>query len=255
MNKAIFIILFLYSAFCYGQICGEIDYTFKTNIDAIYTEYYTMKFNNKESFCLERKIISSKGSFKNIETENGNTTMHFSGRENITKQFFYTNKDETYFKEIYEDIPLLVKENKFNWLWNLKNETKKIGNFICNKATIKFRGRNYTAWYTHEVPLPYGPWKFKGLPGVILEIYDTDKEFHIFSTKITLKKKNCLIKMNKDEFSKAITITNYLIKKDSLLDAFFAKMSSRMPKGRKPLKRDKNCNDCGKGLEIFNEKS
>ena len=60
--------------------------------------------------------------------------------------------------------------------WKLNKETKNIGKFNCKKATCSFRGRNYTAWYTLEVPLPYGPWKLQGLPGVILEAYDEKKE-------------------------------------------------------------------------------
>lgn len=61
--------------------------------------------------------------------------------------------------------------------WFIGSETQDILGYQCQKATCKFRGRNYTAWFTTEIPLCYGPWKFGGLPGLILKVYDEKKEF------------------------------------------------------------------------------
>ena len=52
--------------------------------------------------------------------------------------------------------------------------------YPCHKATTHFRGRDYVAWYTEEIPYPYGPYKFGGLPGLITCIYDTQRE-HIYT--------------------------------------------------------------------------
>ncbi len=59
--------------------------------------------------------------------------------------------------------------------WNITAETKKIGSFIANKATTNYHGRDYTVWFVPEIPVPYGPWKFNGLPGLIVEAYDKGK--------------------------------------------------------------------------------
>ena len=69
---------------------------------------------------------------------------------------------------------ILLKEplNLFNW--KLCNETKDILGYNCNKATCTFRGRDYEAWFTRKIPFKAAPWKFHGLPGVILEVYTTD---------------------------------------------------------------------------------
>ncbi|MFT4031194.1 MAG: GLPGLI family protein [Siphonobacter sp.] len=53
---------------------------------------------------------------------------------------------------------------------------KKIGSFPTQKATARFRGRNYTAWFCSEIPISDGPWKLNGLPGLILEAYDDTGE-------------------------------------------------------------------------------
>ena len=68
--------------------------------------------------------------------------------------------------------------------WQIKNETKKIEDYVCNKATTFFRGRNYTAWYSTDIPIKLGPWKFNGLPGAILQIYDETGSFSWSITKI-----------------------------------------------------------------------
>jgi len=61
--------------------------------------------------------------------------------------------------------------------WQIGNETKTIVGYQCQKATCSFRGRNYTAWFAVDIPLSYGPWKFCGLPGLILKVHDDAKEY------------------------------------------------------------------------------
>lgn len=97
--------------------------------------------------------VSEKGSF--VFTNN---------KTKITLSNLYHNKNHLYVK----DSAILLD-------WKIEKEVKKIGSFNCKKATTSFRGRNYTAWFTLEIPLPFGPWKLNGLPGLILEAYDTDK--------------------------------------------------------------------------------
>jgi GLPGLI family protein len=59
--------------------------------------------------------------------------------------------------------------------WNLYDDTLTVAGYLCQKATCKFRGRNYTAWFAADIPINNGPWKFGGLPGLILKVYDADK--------------------------------------------------------------------------------
>ncbi len=61
--------------------------------------------------------------------------------------------------------------------WQIKNETMTIVGYGCQKATCVFRGRNYTAWFTVDIPISQGPWKFSGLPGLILKVEDDAKEY------------------------------------------------------------------------------
>ena len=62
------------------------------------------------------------------------------------------------------------------WEFSPEESTSIVG-YECNKATADFAGRTYTAWFTPEIPLPFGPYKFGGLPGLILKIEDAERQF------------------------------------------------------------------------------
>ncbi len=80
------------------------------------------------------------------------------------------------YQELLKPTALYWYERRPQQAWELEEGGKEILGFPCKKATAHFRGRHYTAWYTPEIPLPYGPWSFHGLPGLILEIKDdTDR--------------------------------------------------------------------------------
>lgn len=62
--------------------------------------------------------------------------------------------------------------------WNLIQGDTIIAGYNCKRATCKLYGRNYIAWYTPEIRLPYGPYQFYGLPGLICKIIDTEDNFN-----------------------------------------------------------------------------
>ena len=59
--------------------------------------------------------------------------------------------------------------------WTLANDSQTILGHRCQKATCHFRGRDFVAWFATDVPIKGGPWKFGGLPGCILKVYDVQK--------------------------------------------------------------------------------
>ncbi len=60
--------------------------------------------------------------------------------------------------------------------WKISSDTATFGGLHCQKATSHFKGRDYTAWFCPDMPLHVGPWKLNGLPGAIVEAYDTKKD-------------------------------------------------------------------------------
>ncbi|HJD86181.1 MAG TPA: GLPGLI family protein [Empedobacter falsenii] len=93
-------------------------------------------------------------------------------------------RDELIFVDnVYTDY-FLYKENLPKLNWTLQKDIKQILNYSAKKATVKYGGRNWTAWYTEDIPLQYGPYKFGGLPGLILEIYDDKEHYHFTANSI-----------------------------------------------------------------------
>ena len=68
-------------------------------------------------------------------------------------------------------------EPSIEMLWQMLPETDTILTYPCQKAITTFRGRNYEAWFAPDIPLNEGPWKFNGLPGLILKISDTRQHY------------------------------------------------------------------------------
>ena len=64
--------------------------------------------------------------------------------------------------------------------WELTDETEEIMGHECYKATAKWRGREWNAWYS-DIPVDAGPWKFQGLPGLILKVEDTAGDHSIYA--------------------------------------------------------------------------
>ena len=58
--------------------------------------------------------------------------------------------------------------------WQLMDEVKEISGYTCRKATAHYLGREWTAWFTEDVPSQADPWLLWGLPGLIVEARDAD---------------------------------------------------------------------------------
>jgi GLPGLI family protein len=68
----------------------------------------------------------------------------------------------------------IVSDTLGTIVWEQHPEHMRFGQYDCRRATGKFRGREYEAWYTLDIPIPSGPFKLGGLPGLILEAASTD---------------------------------------------------------------------------------
>jgi GLPGLI family protein len=68
--------------------------------------------------------------------------------------------------------------------WEIGTDTMRVLGFLCQKATINFRGTVYTAYFTNEIPYPAGPNNFRGLPGLILYVVSSSGKTGYIATEI-----------------------------------------------------------------------
>ena len=145
---------------------------------------YLLRYDSKQSFFESLQHAPHDKMMAKIATAVAQSNNSWY-QESKTKRAFHNKKikDSNYIVS-FEDT---MKE------WELHNETKKIDGYTCYKAT-KHHVQYYTeieftieAWYTPEIPAPYGPIGYGGLPGVILEL----KRSHVIfvANKITLNPK------------------------------------------------------------------
>lgn len=65
-------------------------------------------------------------------------------------------------------------------VWKITSEKQKIGEWAAQKAETNFAGRHWFAWFTTDIPIQDGPYKFHGLPGLIVKLEDKTKS-HVFN--------------------------------------------------------------------------
>ena len=71
----------------------------------------------------------------------------------------------------------ITYKEAINFNWKIESEKSKIGEYQAQKATTEFGGRKWTAWFSEDLPFQDGPYKFFGLPGLIVKIEDADQNY------------------------------------------------------------------------------
>lgn len=152
---------------------------------------YILQFNKDISIFKENEKLSIGNTDNSLPTKLSKIMGGGSG-------VFYTELKEgnIYHQKEFESDIFLIKLSKQN-NWVLTQEKKQIGDYTCYKATKKdfFIGSSgnsveikIKAWYAPELPYSFGPLKYNGLPGLILEI-ENDKVI-FYANKIFLNQRN-----------------------------------------------------------------
>ncbi|MBE4950730.1 GLPGLI family protein [Chryseobacterium culicis] len=204
---------------------GEFIYLMKAKLnkltpDQTDKEFFSLQVaDNHTFFCsinsIKRDSVAGVVSKKAIN--NGAGIFDFRGIPMPQTKFSYliiqSNKNIQFFQRVAMSL-LSYKEPIIN-NWKLIDETKVINTINCKKAEVYFKGRKWTAWYSTEIPLPYGPYKFSALPGLIIKITDEkgDYDFELVKSVSNTDLKGRLINIYENRYTNSTVTTKAELEK------------------------------------------
>jgi len=185
MNKKIFFLLFFLNYLIVSFSQQQFIYQFYIDNSVREGVLFYDEVGNKAIYL--DKITQTKSVNENNQDKQNGIIASFGG---VYDSYFYKNNNIVNFTQDLLKTSFLVEDQLPQIDWELTSEKKEIQNLVCYKAVAKFRGRNWIAWYCPEIPITYGPWKFYGLPGLIVEIKDDSNRFVFNLSSYVLKTHN-----------------------------------------------------------------
>ncbi|MFN4364061.1 GLPGLI family protein [Chryseobacterium hispalense] len=123
-----------------------------------------------------KKFVSDSIMIASIKKQIGGGRVSIENKRNlgdinykVTKS--YPDFNTYFFTQISSDQYKIKEDQKPEW--KILTEKQKIGEYNAQKATTSFGGRDWIAWFSTEIPIQDGPYKFYGLPGLIVKLEDT----------------------------------------------------------------------------------
>lgn len=157
---------------------------------------FILDFNiNESKFYCEKKIDISDNLQDRFLLRVNFDGNYYSSKGRVTQEI------NIYGEDFIVSLPVLK--------WNITLEKRRIGKYICFKATTIKKVENsrgihkipVTAWFTKKIPFNYGPKEFNGLPGLILELQEGNIKYQLEK----LEKVN----FNKKKKGKIITLKEF----------------------------------------------
>lgn len=192
----IFKLLFLLSAVSvFGQTRAIYEYRFaldSTRIDSVKTEWMYLDINEEGSEFFSKQSFESDSIAKESlrqQVARGSMSINVNRgnpgqvRDKVLKT--YPDFKVHLITRIGQDRYKVLEDRKIDW--KVQPEKKVIGEFNAQKATGSFAGREWEVWFTTDVPIQDGPYKFHGLPGLIVLAEDLTRA-HRFEIKAVEKR-------------------------------------------------------------------
>lgn len=139
------------------------------------------------------------------------------------RNFFFTANVESRDFFIYDKVP------KPDWKIE-ENSTKTIAGYKCTKATGVFRGSKVTAYFAKDLPYSAGPFKFYGLPGLILDIRVDNMDHEIWKAEsVDIDDKTAIAFKPQFLNNEKVSLKAYVEAKEAHMNKIFKKVSDAIP--------------------------
>ncbi|SMP32636.1 GLPGLI family protein [Chryseobacterium profundimaris] len=203
-----FFFLFIVSLLSAQQYRFTYSYQMKPDAgkkDSVVTDYMNLDTDGRKSYYYnaakyERdSAYAATKSYKDLlQTRSYDQNLSYIVEKDYAKKIIN-------FYDTFKTAHLIIPENDLP-KWKIENEFMNINSISCQKATTTYKGRVWEAWFSKEYPINDGPYKFSGLPGIIVSIKDSEND-HIFNL-IQIKKINEIFSLL-PKSAKRITFPEY----------------------------------------------
>ncbi len=125
-----------------------------------------------------------------------------------------------YTNERFMNVNFQIIDSLYPMIWNLTKDTASILDEKCLAAETFFRGRKYTAYYAPRYNSSDGPWKFGGLPGLILSVKSSDNALQWQAVKI-IENYSGIVKPPKPTNQQYLSWDEFVIKYKATVSKYF----------------------------------
>jgi len=144
---------------------------YKRNNNSIGEEQFILEINSKDG----KSVFLSYPTYKLSKAKNKDLSTLMANQSEFSEVIIFDKNIYQVFEEIVDYKYYYKEPGKIKW--EISKERKKIGKYNCKLAKCYAYGRKWNAWFTSEVALNYGPYKFGGLPGLIVALNDDENRF------------------------------------------------------------------------------
>lgn len=170
-------------------------------------EYVLMATDRESMFFFENSLPLRNNFDQRFKGRAGGNGIYYNNLQNNVK---------IHQLEYFDQSFIIDKSlNKYDWV--ITNESKSIGKYQCYKAVAtyeeysKTRNKlipfNITAWFTNDIPIPFGPAGYDGLPGLILELQNGG--IYFIASRIKFSDTIEKLKIEKPTKGKKVTYTEF----------------------------------------------
>lgn len=190
MRRLTILLIFIFTSSLLFAQNQRFTYEYSFKMDSLHKENVEKEIMNlditKEGSHFYSALLITRDSLFKAEFEKGKASQSMvidmrkikRAKVNFRVSKTYPNLETIYHTSLNASNVALKENHKINW--TIFPETKTIEGFKVQKATTTFGGRNWIAWFTNDIQIQDGPYKFCGLPGLILNIGD-EKGDHVFN--------------------------------------------------------------------------
>lgn len=177
----------------------------KLQIGTLHSKYFSIIcqfIDDVQQVSMEQAKKSTKMpgvSYEYPYTEEELAIKNNSGRDFLNSEIWIDNRTSQVKERAHSyaqhNLSVEYEEPLPQFEWEFMEAVDTVASYVCSKAKTLFRGREWTVWFTMEIPISAGPWKFSGLPGLILKAQD-DKMDYIWECQSIAQVRNPIVYYN-----------------------------------------------------------